>query len=173
MRSCVDVGLSDDQCVVIALAAACVDNEALIELCTERPVTAQVKRHSAVVQMTESEFCELFGSETHLRGNRATAALITTPELRGFHDELTSALVSTVQEPVLAARLRSSSLARVAGHVALHRLQEPTQALAAVLGGFVQSDTRRIEDLAANIEAYVDFVALHNSLIALASVASC
>ena len=171
VRNAISVEMDDQSCVVLALAAACVDRDALIEYITEKPVTDQAIRAAPEIQMTIDEFCEAFGADSAFRPNNAMRALAQSEELSAFHGQLTSTLTSTLRESSIHTRLKTNLLTRAATHAALHRLDDPIKCVEAVLGGFVLSDARRVEDLASHLESEVDLIALRASLKALASVA--
>ena len=85
---------------------------------------------------------------------------------------LEEALVCTLGEAAPAGIWKKHPGVRLAAAVALHRDEDATEALSAVLGGLVAADSRRVEDLKTSIEdAGVDLIYVSEAVSALGECA--
>tara|TARA_X000001036_G_scaffold13937_2_gene11864 strand:- start:2180 stop:2764 length:585 start_codon:yes stop_codon:yes gene_type:complete len=159
--------LTDAQCVQASLAVGVRDAEELISLLFNRAATRAVLEHRDGIAIQENEWEALFGPFARATTDRALAAAETTPG----HAELTRrvgvALRCTVAEPA-ERRVWGRALTQSAAVVALHRSGKNEAMLELCLGNLVKADSRRLEELRAELEdESLPLLLLSDTIVAL------
>ena len=172
-RAHVSVALSDVDALTIALAAATVEAEALLEYACEGNVRADALRSRAALRMGDDDFVALFGAhgQHHHQSHATIVAHEATPEAKDTRTMLEAAMGTTLRETAQRAQWSRSSLTRVAASAALLRAApfDAQACLSAVVDGVVQTDLRGVEDLKTRIEDEgIDVMSVSHALRALA-----
>ena len=171
VASHIDVSLSDRMALTIAMCCGSVDRDALLELsCSGRTATQAIAAADQLA-VSHDEFLQLFGSDSvhPQRNTEITKRWAESPEARGFVSAFEKSLVQTMREDAIRCRLQRSSQVQAATYAATHRREHPIGVTEGVLGGFVNSDGRRLEDLCCDLEDDVDLLTLNSAIDSLAS----
>lgn len=170
-RAHVGASLPDLDALTIALAAATVEAEALLEYACEGNVRADALRARAALRMNDDDFVALFGAQGQQQhqSHATLAAHEATPEAKDARALLEAAMGTTLREAAQRAQWTRSGLTRVAAFAALLRGEGAQACLSAVVGGMVQTDVRGVEDLKTRVEDEgIDVMAVSHALRALA-----
>ena len=175
----VAVRLSDASAIAVAALSASVEAIELLEYAFDGTVRRDALEARAQLAMTAHEFAALFGARGDGQASafcacasKKLAALDASPTGVAMRERLEQTLVCTLVEAAPASIWRKYPGVRLAAAVALHREDDATDALSAVLGGLVAADTRRVEDLKTSLEdAGVDLIFVSEVVSALGECA--
>ena len=174
------VRLNDALALAVALSSGAVEGGNLIEYAFSGTVRTDALAQRQPLGLTASEFATLFGARGDGRAapacaqaSKRIAELDESTEGARVRRRLEAALLCTLSEQASAAIWKRYPGVRLAAVAALHREDDANAALAAVLGGFVAVDARRVDDLKTAIEDDgVDLIFVSEVLGALAECAA-
>lgn len=165
------VGVHGDvQALQLALVSATREPPSLAGYVLPTAVLRRVVNYAAL-KLAVDELGALYGVHTEPSVSTGIDACTAVDAFQTFERQLRTALRCTLQERLPAAAWSSPTI-RTAAYLAVH-LEEPVAALGALLGGVVHSaDSRRVEDIAAQIDDdEPQTMLLGNVVVALAEVA--
>ena len=175
----VAVRLNDSDALAVGVMSASVEPVELLEYAFDGAVRRDALEARAQLALSTPEFGALFGA----RGDGQASALCAYPSKRvsaldasptglAMRARLEEVLVCTLGETAPASIWQRHPGVRLAAAVALHREEDATDALSAVLGGLVAADSRRVDDLKISVEdAGVDLIFVSEAVSALGECA--
>ena len=153
------VKLNDASGLMVSVASGSVEAKELLEFALDGTVRMEAIEARGELALSGSEFSSLFGAKEDgsasslcAFASKKVAEIDASPSGRCARKDIEDALVCTLNESAPAAIWAKYPGVRLAAVVALHRQDDATEALAAVLGGVVSADRRRVEDLKIAIE---------------------
>jgi hypothetical protein len=175
----VAVRLNDANALAVAVISASIEPVELLEYAFDGTVRRDALEARAQLALTAHEFGALFGARGDGQASafcaypsKKLAALDASPTGVAMRRRLEQALVCTLVEAAPASIWQKHPGVRLAAAVALHRDEDATEALSAVLGGLVAADSRRVEDLKTALEdAGVDLIFVSEAVSALGECA--
>lgn len=182
-RAHVSVALHDVDALTIAITCGSVEARALLEYAQEGTVRSDALGAMDRLALSDAEFEALFGTadpaqqqhhqqRARLAGARAErlVAYEALSEARAMRARMEAALSTTLGETAQRAAWHGSPALRVAAEVALCRASDASRCLAAVVGGMVRADERRVDDLKTGVEdAGLDIMVVAQAIAALAA----
>lgn len=142
--------LSDAEAVQVALACATRDPDELLDYVTSREAARRAKAGAKALAITSAELTALFGSSATPAKGKPVASVAALPAFKAEGARLGAALRCTVAENGPSAAW-AKPCCRLACHFAMH-MQKHEEALHIALGGLVRADSRRLDDLRADVE---------------------
>ena len=163
--------LGDAEAVQVALACATRDPAELLDYVASKEAARRAKAGAKALAITSAELTALFGSAATPAKGEPIAAVVATPGFRAEEAKLGAALRCTVAESGPSAAW-ARPCCRLACHYAMH-MQRHEEALHTALGGFVRADSRRLDDVRADVEdAGPDLMLLALTIVALSESVS-
>jgi len=175
----VAVRLNDSDALAVGVMSASVEPVELLEYAFDGAVRRDALEARAQLALSTPEFGALFGARGDGQAStlcaypsKKLAALDASPTGVATRARLEEALVCTLVEAAPASIWQKHPGVRLAAAVALHRDEDATEALSAVLGGLVAADSRRVDDLKTSIEdAGIDLIYVSEAVSALGECA--
>lgn len=176
----VSVRLGDALALSVALANASLESHHLVEYAFSGQIRTEATRSRSELQLSGSEFASLFGARDDGRAaaacalpSRRVALLDESAEGKGFRARLEAALSCTLCERAPSTMWARFPAVRLAAIAALLRADDSQEALESVLGSFVITDARRVDDLKTTLEdGGLDLIFVSEVLGALAECAT-
>lgn len=182
-RAHIAVALHDVDALTIAITCGSIEARALLEYAQEGSVRMDAVAAIDKLALTDGEFEALFGTpdpsaqqqpqqRARLLGARAErlVAYEALSEARATRARMEAALATTLGETAQRGAWNASPALRVAAEVALCRASDAGGCLAAVVGGMVRADERRVDDLRTSVEdAGLDIMVVAEAIAALAA----
>ena len=107
--------------------------------------------NQSYLAITESEWKVLFGSDsTHTKSNDDLKHIFDTPIFHDYMGEIASALRCTILEPS-QSKLWAKNWTKVILYVAIHMTKDESM-IGSTLGNMVSADSRRLEDMRAELD---------------------
>jgi hypothetical protein len=155
----VAVKLNDASGLAVSIASGSVEPKELLEFAFDGTVRRDALEARADLALSGDEFASLFGAKEDgsasslcTFASKKIAEVDASSSASSMRKRIEGALVCTLNEAAPAAIWKRHPGVRLAAVVALHRQDDATEALSAVLGGVVSADRRRVEDLKIGIE---------------------
>ena len=164
--------LTDAEAIAIAFAASTRYADEIIGFLLPTHLHREATRQRDTLQLTNEEFALLFGASatSALRFVDGAARVAVTPHFTSLRKRAETSLRQTLAEPsqiILWSRPQVQLLAALCFH-----LHETHDMLATVLGGMIQADGRRVEELVGELEDdEPDIMAISAALIAIGELA--
>jgi len=176
----ISVRLNDSLALSAALANASLESRNLVEYAFSGQIRTEVTQSRSELQLSGSEFASLFGARDDGRAaaacslpSRRVALLDESVEGKGFRTQLEAALSCTLCEKAQSTTWGRYPAVRLAAIAALLRADDSQAALEAVLGSFVITDARRVDDLKTTLEDRgLDLIFVSEVIAALAECAA-
>lgn len=142
--------LGDAEAVQVALACATREPADLLDYVTSKEAARRAKANAKVLGITPPELSALFGSSATPVKVAPISTVVVTPRFKIEATKIGTALRCTVAETGPSAAW-ARPCCRLACHYAMH-MQRHEEALHIALGGLVRADSRRLDDLRADVE---------------------
>ena len=165
--------LGASACVQIALSCSTREPQDLLEILFNRQVVRAFADAEAVkrAQLRPKEWAALFGAASQATRSAPLEALALQPKFRKTCDRLGVSLRCTVNEST-QKQLWQKLWTRAACYVGLHAL-DCEELVGESIGGIVRADSRRLEDIRAEIEDNgADLLLLSQAIVALGDTAT-
>lgn len=158
--------LGDKECIQVALCCATRDSEPLLEFLFNRDVEKAAKRATGNLAVTDREFEDLFGAKARSTREGSITNVVADSNFNATSQRLESALRCTLHEAIQGG-LWSRPWTKVSTYYAMH-LEAHEDAIASTLGSVIRADTRRLDDLRAELdEAGIDAMLMSRVIVAL------
>ena len=158
--------LGDKECIQVALCCATRDSGHLLEFLFNRDVEKAAKKATSNLAVTAQEFEALFGSKARATREGSLAHVVADADFNATSQCLESALRCTLHEAIQGG-LWSKPWTRVSTYYAMH-LESHEDAIVSTLGSVIRADTRRLDDLRAELdEAGIDAMLMSRVIVAL------
>ena len=142
--------LGDAEAVQVALACATRDPGELLDYVASREAARRAKANAGTLAITSAELTALFGSAATPAKGAPISAVVATSGFKTEEAKLGAALRCTVAETGPSAAW-ARPCCRLACHYAMN-MPRHEEALHIALGGLVRADSRRLDDLRADVE---------------------
>lgn len=142
--------LGDAEAVQVGLACATREPGELLDYVASKEAARRAKGNAGTLAITPPELTALFGSSATPAKGAPIDAVVATPGFRAEEAKLAAALRCTVAESGPSAAW-ARPCCRLACHYAMH-MQRHEEALHIALGGLVRADSRRLDDVRADVE---------------------
>lgn len=165
--------LSASACVQIAIACATRDPKELLDVLFSSQVARAVSDPpvAKLIAITEREWKSLFGATGHATRSGPLEQLVLQPSFRSTAERLGVSLRCTICESS-QSKLWARLWTRTACFVALH-MNECEDLIGTSIGGVVRADSRRLEDMRAELEDNgFDSLLVSHAIVALADTAT-
>ena len=164
------IAVSDFDALVLSLAASSLDAVELIEFVAGGAVRSEALKAREDLALKDDEFCLLFAQREVCASSKASQLERGCPEARQARAAIEQTLITTLREREQGSAWQASAVVRLAAHVAFCRKQG-TGCVDAVVGGVINTDLRKVDDLRTAIEDEgLDVLSFSQSLRALAAV---